>query len=193
MKKWQKSLIGLALALTTVGAVTAFTLSGGGSKGGNQNSADDWQLVEASGWPGGFNLRLPPGWQLNELQGIDSYVGEIIGGGTRLTFDFGWYSGSLVDDDDPLYIVTYEDIGGRRAKLVRPKEGTEGYVGVYFENFDGSNVDSPSQNRLQISGVGLTQGQQETAFAIFRTIRPLEAEPVTNPPASITRYEYKGE
>ena len=73
--------------------------------------------------------------------------------------------------------MNHEEIGNRRAKLVRPKEGTEGYVGVYFENFGSSYVDSTSQNRLHIIGMGLTPSQQETAFAIFRTIRPQASDP----------------
>ena len=161
----------LAVAVTT-GA--AFGLTGDSSDSPEHDVGDDWKLVEASGWPGGFSLLLPQGWQLNELQGIDSYVGEIIGGGGRLNFDFGWYSSSLVDGDDPKYVVSYEEIGGRRAKLVRPRVEGDGLItGVYFEDIDGSNLDIPSQNRLQISGVGLTPAQQETALVVFRTIRPL--------------------
>ena len=175
-KKWLITLVGLAILIAaTTGA--AFALNNDGSDNDDQGVADEWKLVEASGWPGGFSLRLPQGWQLNELQGIDSYVGEIIGGDGRLTFDFGWYSNSLVNDDDLRYIVTYEEIGGRRAKLVRPRAEGDGLItGVYFEDFYGSNLDIPSQNRLQISGVGLTPDQQETALAVFRTIRPLASE-----------------
>ena len=147
--------------------------------GGDPDVADEWKLVEASRGPGGFSLRLPQGWHLNELQGIDSYVGEIIWGDGRLTYDYGWYSSSLaeVDDDDPQYIVTYEEIGGRRAKLVQPRaEGDGLFTGVYFEDFDGGNLDIPSQNRLQITGVRLTPDQQEAAFAVIWTIRPLASE-----------------
>ena len=131
----------------------------------------DWQTAGVSHGERGFSLSLPPGWQLNEFQGIDSYVGEIVAEGVRLEYDLGWYSSSLVDDDDPAHIVTYEDIGGRRAKLVRPKEGTEGLVGVYIEDFHGGGSESLPSFRLQISGRGLTPEQQETSFTIFRSIR----------------------
>ncbi len=176
MKKWLITLVGSIVALVAITG-GGFALAGNGSDNDDQDVADEWKLVEASGWPGGFSLRLPQGWQLNELQGIDSYVGEIVGGSGRLTFDFGWYSSSLVDDDDPQYIVTYEEIGGRRAKLVLPRADVDELItGVYFEDFDGSDLDNPSRNRLQISGAGLTPEQQETALAVFRTVRPLDSD-----------------
>ena len=176
MRKWQISSLTVALVLATAGAVTAFALASGGSGNDDEDVADEWELVEASDWTGGVSLRLPPGWQLNELQGWDSYVGEIVGGGARLGFDFGWYSRPLVEDDDPKYIVTYEEIGGLRAKLVLPRGEREGLmIGVYFEDFD-SDLAIPSQNRLQMSGLGLTPYQRETTLAIFRTIRPLASD-----------------
>ena len=95
MRKWQISSLTVALVLATAGAVTAFALASGGSGNDDEDVADEWELVEASDWTGGVSLRLPPGWQLNELQGWDSYVGEIVGGGARLGFDFGWYSRPL--------------------------------------------------------------------------------------------------
>ncbi|MDP3063005.1 MAG: BsuPI-related putative proteinase inhibitor [Chloroflexota bacterium] len=127
----------------------------------------DWQLVDLPGWVSqpGFSLILPPGWEARELQGIDSYVGEVAGDGVRLGFDYGAYSSSLVDDGDPDHFVIYETIGRHQAKLVRPQEGKSGLTGVYFRSLDGP--------ALQISGMGLTPQQQETVFAIFRSIRSL--------------------
>ena len=182
MRKWLISAVTLILVLATAGVVTAFALASGGTGNDDEDVADEWELVEASDWTGGvFSLRLPPGWQLNELQGSDSYVGEIVGGGARLGFDFGWYSSSLVEDDDPQYIVTYEEIGGLRAKLVLPRGEGEGLMtGVYFEDFD-SDLDISSLNRLQMSGLGLNPDQRETALAIFRSIRPLAPEPIDEP------------
>ena len=176
-KQWLITLVGLTMALAAI--------TGGGFVMGSSESddpqvgiSDEWDLVEVPGWPDGFFLRLPQGWILHELQGIDSYVGEIVWDGGRLNYDFGWYSSSLVDEDDSQYVVFYEEIGGRRAKLVRPRtEGDLLITGVYFEDIDGSNHDNPSQNRLQISGVGLTPDQQETALSVFRTIRALRSDP----------------
>ena len=180
-------LAAITFILATVGAVTAFALSGDGDGTPGEDVADqlppDWQLVEALGWPNrqaGFSLWLPPGWQLKELQGVDSYVGEIVGDGVHLTYDLGWYSSPLADDDDPQHVVTYAEIGGLLGKLVQPREGTDGTLtGVYFESFDGAET-APSmpETRLQVSGVGLTPEQQETAVTIFETIRIVASEPV---------------
>ena len=176
-KQWLVALVGLTMALAAI-TCGGFVMGSSESDDPQVGISDEWDLVEVPGWPDGFSLRLPQGWILHELQGIDSYVGEIVWDGGRLNYDFGWYSSSLVDEDDSQYVVFYEEIGGRRAKLVRPRtEGQLLITGVYFEDVDGSNQDIPSQNRLQISGVGLTPDQQETAFSVFRTIRALRSDP----------------
>ncbi|MCH7706541.1 MAG: hypothetical protein IIB33_05790, partial [Chloroflexi bacterium] len=151
------------------------------------SSPEDWATVNADRLSDrGFSLRLPPGWQLRELQGIDSYVGEIVGGGVLLHFDYGIYSNRLPYEDDPAYTVTYEEIGGRQAKLVRSHEGeAEGVTGVYFENFE-PTLSRPGRIPLQleISGTGLTLDQQGTAFDIFRTIRSLVSDAPPTPTAT---------
>ena len=51
-KKWLLPLLGLTLALTAVSAVAAFALNSEGSDNDDQDVANEWKLVEASGWPG---------------------------------------------------------------------------------------------------------------------------------------------
>ena len=142
----------------------------------------DWTLVEAPGWAyvPGFSLRLPPGWELNELQGIDSYVGEVVGDNVRLEFDYGAYSWTLDPAEDPerVYAVAYEGIGGVEAKLVIPTGDSGGYTGIYFENLGGQS--------FNLVGEDLTPEQQQTAIAIFRSIRSLGRSGSTKDPDQVT-------
>ena len=123
----------------------------------------NWQFVDANS----FTLSLPPGWEFNKLQGIDSYVGEFVGDGVKLSFDFGWYSNSLADDNDPDHVVTYKTIDGYKAKIVFPKITGKGTTGVYFADLGGKI----QKTSFQISGRDLTKSQQETALKIFQTIK----------------------
>lgn len=123
----------------------------------------DWQFVDANS----FTLSLPPSWKFNKLQGIDSYVGEFVGDGAKLGFDYGWYSDSLAEDNDPNHTITYETIGGYRAKIVVPKFTGNGTTGVYFGDLGGG----VQETRFEIAGYNLTVSQQETAVKIFRTLK----------------------
>lgn len=69
-----------------------------------------------------FAFRLPPGFRLVPVQGIDSYVGryEADGGNTALSFDFGWYSNDLRFNPETYshYDRCGEVIGGRAATII---------------------------------------------------------------------------
>jgi len=123
----------------------------------------NWQFVDANS----FTLSLPPSWKFNKLQGIDSYVGEFVGDGTKLGFDYGWYSNSLAEDNDLNHTVAYETIGGYRAKIVVPKIAGNGTTGVYFGDLGGGT----QKTRFNIYGENLNASQQETAVKIFRTLK----------------------
>ncbi len=125
-----------------------------------------WQEIETRN----FIISLPPGWKFNQLQGIDSYVGEFVGEGMQLIFDYGWYSGDA-SQNNPSYQVTIETIDGLEARLYSSPAIKN--AGVYFGNVDGSQVVQGlgTPNRLSLYGSGLTTEQQELALDIFRTIR----------------------
>ena len=145
----------------------------------SRRTPPDWRTVDVPGWPGqpGFSLQLPHGWELNELQGFDSYVGEVIGDGVRLSFDYGESPWDLDMAAGPphLYSVLYRDVGGFEAKLITSMVPGEGYTGVYFADLGG-----PS---LNLVGEHLTTEQRETAFGVFGSIRLLGHEAAETVPS----------
>lgn len=122
-----------------------------------------WQKIEA----GTFSLSAPPGWEFRKRQGIDSYVGDFVGDGVILSFDFGQYSDSLSDDQGPSYFVMREFIHGSSATIVSPTTPGRGITGIYFSDVPGGM----NTNKLCLIGHDLTARQQEVALKIFRTIR----------------------
>jgi len=48
----------------------------------------NWHKVDA----GPFSILAPSGWDFHQLEGVDSFVGEFVGDGIILRFDFGGYS-----------------------------------------------------------------------------------------------------
>jgi hypothetical protein len=120
----------------------------------------DWHKVDA----GPFSILAPSGWEFHQLQGVDSYVGEFVGDGVVLTFDFGRYSNTLKKEKKPAYVVTHKSIGGRRAKIVSPRTPGHGTTGVYFRNVGDAAA-------LTLFGHDLTSTQQELVLKIFDTLR----------------------
>jgi hypothetical protein len=126
------------------------------------------QDVAPKFWPtldaGQFSISAPLGWQFHKLQGIDSYVGTFEGDGVRLDFDFGAYSNSLDEAKVSTYLISYEYIGGFRAKIVCPRKSGQGVTGVYFSNLG-------QHNKLTVEGRNLNTAQQDLVLTMFRRIR----------------------
>ena len=139
--------------------------------------AADWRVVKGPEWPSrpAFSLQLPTGWDLIVLEGLGPHpgkvVGEVVGDGARLEFDFGGLSWSRAPSDDRAhsYGFGYEDIGGVRVQMLVSTDNGAGYTGAFFHQVDGPN--------LHIEGEGLTPEQQRIAVTVFRSIRLPMPEP----------------
>ena len=139
--------------------------------------AADWRVVKGPEWPSrsAFSLQLPPEWELNVLEGLGPHpgkvVGEIVGDGARLEFDFGGPTWSLSPTDGPphSYGFGYEDIGGVRVQMIVSMDPTAGYTGAFFHQKFGPN--------FHIVGEGLTLKQQRITVTVFRSIRLPLPEP----------------
>jgi len=125
-----------------------------------------------------FSILAPLGWEFHQLMGVDSYVGEFVGDGVALTFDFGRYSTELRKAKKPAYIVTKVSIGGLSAKVVSPRTAGNGLTGVYFRKV-------PGHDELCLWGKDLTAAQQKLALRMFETIQfggPMPSSIIPPPP-----------
>lgn len=121
----------------------------------------NWHKVDATA----FSLFAPSGWEFHQLRGVDSYVGEFVGDGVALKFDFGGYSSGCFDEaKEPAYLITQETIGGFPAKVATPRTPSHGFTGIYFRRVARSTG-------LCLWGQDLTSAQQEIALRVFETIR----------------------
>lgn len=119
---------------------------------------DGWQLIKAGD---GFTFKAPPDLVQQQVQGIDSFVGEYVSPGMVLSFDFGWYS-------DPMDRQGYErsdtTIDGRAAYIAR--NGDE--MGVHFPTVDKS---SKSETKVKLTMyVKLNGADPKAVETIFHTI-----------------------
>lgn len=143
----------------------------------------DWHRVDA----GPFSILAPSGWEFHQLQGVDSYVGEFVGDGVVLTFDFGGYSNDLKEEMKPVYVIIQKTIGGRRAKIVSPRTPGQGITGVYFRNVGDSNA-------LCLWGKDLTSAQQELVLKILDTLRfggPIPRYILPSPPPAPKNAQFR--
>jgi hypothetical protein len=115
--------------------------------------------------------------------GYDSFLGEFVGDGVTLRFDYGRYSnGYLKNAKKPAHIVSKRSIGGRSAKVANPRTPGSGLTGVY--------VKLGGHNALWLWGKDLTSAQQELVLKMFDTLRfggPMPPYVIPPPPPEPAR------
>jgi hypothetical protein len=83
-------------------------------------------LPAATGWTtydeGGFSIQLPPDYVRGPAYSIDSKVGSWTSGGKGVSYDFGFYSNPLQQNDqNPLlgFLLCQESAGPRAPRVIR--------------------------------------------------------------------------
>jgi hypothetical protein len=120
-----------------------------------------WQLIGGSG----FRLKIPAAFEQQEMQGIDSEVGEWRDSTTSLHYDQGWYSNDLT------YLLAAAD-GLRMCRLQLGSRDVR--VALYQEK--GSYIaaahlpDIGQGDGLTLEFFGGSAQDQKTALTAFRTL-----------------------
>ena len=112
-----------------------------------------------------FTIIIPSTWNLEEVQGYDSFVRQIrINEQEKISIDLGWYSSNLNVDNSTHDILT-KIIDSRDAKIVKPRNFQKGITGVYFDSLD------IQKTKFQMSGVDLSSGNQRLFLAAIETLK----------------------
>jgi hypothetical protein len=143
------------------------------------NAADikGWRKLDA----GPFSILAPSRWEYHQLVGYDSFLGEFVGDGIRLRFDYGRYSNDYLQNaKNPAHVVSKRSIGGHSARVANPRTPGTGLTSIYIK-LDGRNA-------LWLWGEDLTSEQQELVLKMFDTLQfggpmPLYVVPPPPPPA----------
>ncbi len=120
---------------------------------------------------GAFAIKLPADWRKIEFNGIDSYVGGITNGIDSLTFDYGWYSYSLTEENKESQLFATDTINGKIAYLTKPKTIGNGTIGIYIEN-------AFKKNRFNLIGKDIKN--EELILDIFKSIKFKDSDTLRN-------------
>ena len=114
-----------------------------------------------------FTIQVPSGWEKIARRGIDSYAGAIkIDLKDTLHFDLGMYSNTLSNQNNSS--TTWEEIDGFEAKIVRPKNGSKGIIGVYIDSLSGKGL---NRNRFNLYGRNLSRTNQKEFLRSISTLK----------------------
>ena len=123
---------------------------------------------------GDYRFNFPAEFTLEELQGIDSYVGYIHGSGISLSFDYGWYTSPLSNIDEDEYIVTEDELNGHFRQIVKAIVSEENFTRIHLFKISNS-INSPyGYNSLSIVVNNLNISEQEMILNVFNSVEIIE-------------------
>lgn len=112
-----------------------------------------------------FTMVVPSTWNLEEVQGYDSFVRVIkISEQEEITIDLGRHSSSL-NVDNSTHDIFIKTIDNKAAKIVKPKNFQHGTTGVYFDSLD------MQRTKFQMSGINLSAGNQRLFLTAIETLK----------------------
>lgn len=147
-------------------ALTTFILAIGfiGLAGCNTDKIDETSTITI----GNYKFTFPEGYSREELQGIDSEVGNINGPDIALFYDYGDYGGPATGLSPSDYEVTEEVIDGYYRQYVKPSDPMQNQT--WFHIFHYADTVYPMHTSLTVTVSGITQSQQNIVLSVFENV-----------------------
>jgi hypothetical protein len=132
-------------------------------------------LSLTSGWKdldlGAFKISIPQEWNYKKVQGDDSFIGDILGPKSLLSFDFSdtGYAADIMPTDSvataiKIYHIKIDTTAKYIIKTIWPIVPGKGYTGIYYKSRSSSLT-------FNLGGVNLPAKEQKLALQAFKTIK----------------------
>ncbi|GAA4889546.1 hypothetical protein GCM10023311_12010 [Flaviramulus aquimarinus] len=123
---------------------------------------------------GNYVFNFETEFTLDELQGIDSYVGNINGSGISLSFDYGWYTRPATNLPTDEYLVTEEEINGHYRQIVKPIDPEANFTRIHLFEISDSIENPGGYNSLTMSTNNINAAEQEMIIKVFNNVEIVE-------------------
>ena len=132
----------------------------------NSDNSNELSSIEI----GSYRFNFPTNFTLEELQGIDSYVGNVNGSGISLFFDYGWYTSPATNLPSDQYLVIEDEINGHYRQIVKPLDSELNYTSIHLFKISDSINQPNGYNSLSMSTNNLNATEQEMIIEVFNNV-----------------------
>ena len=119
---------------------------------------------------GDYIFNFETEFTLEELQGIDSYVGNMNGDGITLSFDYGYYTGPVSNLPTNEYLVTEDEVSGHFRQIVKPVDSKTKFTRIHLYKISDAVTSPGGYNSLTVYARNLTSVQQEIVLGVFNSV-----------------------
>ncbi len=123
---------------------------------------------------GNYVFNFETKFTLEELQGIDSYVGKVNGSGISLSFDHGWYTRPASNLPTDEYIVTEDEINGHYRQIIKPLDSKLNYTQIHLFKISDSIDSLDGYDSLSMATYNLSTAEQEMILEVFYNVEIVE-------------------
>ncbi|WP_026753039.1 hypothetical protein [Sediminibacter sp. Hel_I_10] len=123
---------------------------------------------------GNYRFQFETKFTLEELQGIDSYVGNVNGSGITISFDYGWYTRPVSNLPTDEYIVTEDEINGHYRQIVEPIDSESNYTRIHLFKISDSIESPDGYNSLTLYTNNLNTVEQNMIIEVFNNVTIVE-------------------
>lgn len=135
------------------------------SKDSTSSTSEETKVIAV----GDYEFEFPTDFNLVELKGIDSYVGNLVGNEITLTFDFGWYTSPLSNLSEDEFIVTDTIINGHFRQIVQPINPEVNFTRIHLYRISDSTESPHGYNSLTMYTENISSAQLEIVLTIFNS------------------------